>query len=913
MLLGRTKELARIDEVLAEAAAGHSSALVVRGEAGVGKTSLLAYASAEAASTLRLRARGIESESEIAFSGLLDLLRPVVDLMESLPGPQYAALAGALAMGPPVGGDRFTIYAACLGLLASAAERSPVTVLVDDLQWLDPSSSEALLFAARRFEAEEIAMIFTVREGERDLDIAGLDELMLPGLDAGDARLLLEAHTVGPISPAVADLLIKETRGNPLALNEVVRVLKPEHLSGKRALELPLPVGPSLEKALLARIEGFPRETRQVLLVAAASDNGAMDEVVAALKDLDLDRDALDAAEEVGIVRIDDGRLAFDHPLMRSAVYHGAAIAERRRCHRALADSILRADRRAWQLAAASDVPDEEIAVALEEAASDASARGGYAAAAAALEKAARLTPDDVARARRLLAAASSYYLAGRSAHPLELLEEALAFSSDSILRADIQHVRGTVLFLSGAPFVAADLLASEAEAIAAASPDKAVLMLADASFAYHFTSRVPLGVGTAQRAFDLAPEGPLRAAAGLNLAAAILLEGRLEESSLLFERYIPAVDMMPPPMVWRSKAFVAQSIAWLGEYERAQALVDSSISSVRLAGAPAPLPYALAVDCEVRYRTGDWARAYASGTEGARLGFETGQEAMAACNLITVGRIYAARGQAEEALATGAQALELTDRLRTESLRVYIASFLGLLELTRGRAESAVEHLETARRTGSASGLKNPDVVHFWADLVEALLQAGRLEEARKTSEQLASYAEMSGSALTRAFAARCRGLLDDTFEPGFQEALQHHELSANPYEKARTLLLYGERLRRSNRRAEARERLRAARTIFAGLEATPWAQRAEAELAATGERLQRAAPTGSVRLTPQELQVALAVAAGATNREAASALFLSPKTIEFHLSNVYSKLGIRSRSALAARVAEGALAQPE
>ena len=907
MLLGRAVELARIDEVLDEARRGRSHALIVRGEAGVGKTALLRHAYDQADGALRLSARGIETESEIAFAGLADLLRPLTDLIQTLPDPQAAALAGALAIGPPVAGDRFTICTACLGVLAAAAETSPVAVVVDDLQWLDPPSTEALLFVARRVEAEGIAMVFSVREGEGGLDTSGLEELVLGGLDEDAARRLLTERTSVRLAPEVARALIKETRGNPLALIELLRVLEPAELSGRRALPAPLPVGPRLEAALVRRIEGLPDPARAALLVAAASDTGAMDEIAAALVALRIPRLALDVAEEAGVAVISDGRLEFGHPLMRSAVYHGASMPERRKAHHALAHAIARPDRRAWQLAAAADTPDESVAQALEEAAAEASARSGYAAAAAALEKAARLTPSEPERARRLLAAAASFHLAGRSAQASELLEEALVFAIDPLLRAEIQHLRGTVLLLSGGPSLAADLLTHEADMIAASAADKAALMLGDAAFAYQLTARVAQSRKAAQQGFEIASRGPVKAMAGIYLAAALVLDGELEEASHLLDGCLPGLDSIEPPAVWQVKAFVSQTSGWMGRYDLAEDLVHDSVVAARLAGAPAPLPYALAVSCEVHYRTGDWTRALADGTEGARLGMETGQEPMAACNLITVGRIYAARGQAEDALATATRATEMTERLGTESLRVYIQSLLGLLEIGLGRGEAAVAHLEKARAAADASGLKNPDVVHFWGDLVEAYLLTGRPTDAWDVTVELERRAKAAGGALALAVAERCCGMLKDEFEAHLQGALRYHETSANPFEKGRTHLAYGERLRRANRRVDARPHLHAARKLFEGLGAAPWIKRAERELKATGERVARSPEAQPVELTPQEFQVALAVAGGATNRAAAASLFLSPKTVEFHLSNVYSKLGLRSRAELAARAARG------
>ncbi|MFP5298283.1 MAG: helix-turn-helix transcriptional regulator [Actinomycetota bacterium] len=909
MLVGRKDERAAIDATLDRATGGRSSVLVLRGEPGIGKSALLGYAWDNASTLTRLRAKGIESESEIAFSGLLDLLRPVVDSIDRLPEPQRASLSGALALSPAMPGDRFTIYAACLGLLAIAAEAGPLAVVIDDLQWLDPPSAEALLFAGRRLEAEGVAMFITLRTGEGDWDLSTFEALDLSGLTTDEAVELIHRQAPHPVDPGVAERLATETRGNPLALTEIVRSFDPEALAGGNGIATPISPGPTLQKALARRTVGLPTETREALALAAASDTGAMEEITAALDALGKHRSDLDPAEDMGIFAITDGTLEFSHPLLRSAIYHQAPTKLRRSLHAALATVVERQDRRAWHLAVSAESPDETIAEALEEAATDASARSGYAAAAAALEKAARLSPEDEDRARRLHSAAVTYHLGGRFGHPLELLQEAEASTSDPVLRAQIHHLQGKILTLSGDPFTAAELLEARGDALVSEDPEKACLMLADASFAFHFTSRVERGIATARRAYAIAQEGPLEVWAGLNLAAAVLLRNGSAEARDLFEKYRPALDLVPPPDVWSIKAFVAQASGWAGEYDEADRLLEEAVTGARMAGAPAPLPYALAVACEVRYRMGDWARAFADGTEGARLGYETGQEAMAACNLITVGRIHAARGQVEDAHRTASEALQLTERLRTESLRVYIASFEGLLDLGMGNVREAVEELELARQLGASSGLANPEVVHLWADLVDAYLMAGLTEEAEETTVEIERYAA-GGTLLTNAFAARCRAMLSEDPETYFERALRYHEDAFNPYEKARTLLVYGERQRRGGNKKDARVRLREARRIFRSLGAAPWIRRADSELAATGEKVGRPPAQGGTRLTPQELQVALAVADGATNREAAAALFLSPKTVEFHLSNVYSKLGLRSRVELATRVAEGGLA---
>jgi DNA-binding CsgD family transcriptional regulator len=911
MLLGREAELARIDAALDEARRGRSYTLVIRGEPGIGKTSLLRAAAERADSFVKLTARGIQSESTIAFSGLADLFRPVVEKTEELPPPQAFALRGALGLGPPMPSDRFMICAAVLAAIGSAGDDAPVAVLVDDLQWLDDPSAEALLFAARRLQAEGVTMVFTVREGEADaLDIEDLDELPLRGLNDDAARELLgrRSRSGTPIASDVADRLVETSGGNPLALSELPAILDNRQLSGEEPLEDPLPLGQRLERALLHRVEPLPEETRRGLVVAAASDTGAVDEIRRGLAALGINSDVLEIAEDAGVVKLTDGHLVFAHPLLRSAVYHSQPPPWRRKVHRALAESVSQQARRAWHLAAATAEPDEEVAAALHEAAVDARNRSGYATAAATFAKSARLTPDEGVRPVRLLEAGLSAHLGGRSRRALELLEEALGYDPDPELRAEIQHLRGIIQTLSGVSFEAPAMLMEEAERIGEIAPDKASLMMTDATFACQLTARVNLGVSAARRALNLAQAGLSKALAGLALGIGLILQGEPAAAITLLDENRHVLESGDPAVAIRGMhTSIGHAYEWVDRYEDAETILAQTVSLARSFGAPAPLPYALAASCEVHYRTGDWVGARAEGLESMQLGEQTGQEPMVAAALVTLGRLDAAQGRSDDANATARRVLEITDRLRTESLRVYVAAFLGLLELGLDNMNAAVDHLLQTRELARASGLRHPGVVRFGGDLVEALLLAGQTGEARDALQELEAQATSTGSEWAAAAAARGRGLMEEAFSPHFERAIEHHDGSGDPFDRARTLLRYGERLRRANQRAEARGPLRSALEIFERLEADPWSAKARGELAATGERVRPRTEVASQTLTPQELQVARVVAQGATNREAASSLFLSAKTIEFHLSNVYAKLGLRSRSELAAFMAAG------
>src|SRR4051794_14009234 len=423
MLVGREPECARIDRVLAEARRGVSGALAVHGEPGIGKSALLAYAIHRAEGMTVLRARGVESESELPFAGLGDVLRPLVDRLGAVPAPQAAAVRAALALGPPVIGDRFAVAAGTLSLLAAAAEDRPLLAAVDDVHWLDGPSREALLFAARRLQAEGVVLLLAGRDGVGWLAGTELAEIRLGGLDERAAGELLAHHSHARPPAAVVQALCEATTGNPLGLVESCRLLDDAQLAGREPLPTPLPVSQSLERAFLGEVAQLPAPTRSALLVAALCESPALTEIDTALARLGLPTDALEAAEDRGLVRIDEAALRFRHPLVRAAVCHAGAPAERRRIHRALAETLTEqrsCERHAWHLAAAATGPDEQVAAALEEAALNAQRRSGHAAAARAFERAAQLTPAPEPRARRQLHAAGEAQLAGRIDHAAE-------------------------------------------------------------------------------------------------------------------------------------------------------------------------------------------------------------------------------------------------------------------------------------------------------------------------------------------------------------------------------------------------------------------------------------------------------------------------------------------------------------
>ena len=911
-LLGRDTECRRIHEAIAAAASGHSNVLVIRGEAGIGKTALLRDAAERAASMTILRARGIESESELAFAALGDFLRPALERMRSIPEPQGDALAGALALGPATSGDRFAICAATLSLIAATAESAPVLGLIDDAQWLDTSSAEALLFAARRLDSEGVALLFAVREGERGpFESTGLDEVVLHALDEEDAVTLLARRVHPPPSPEVAARLAEATGGNPLALVEIPTVLSPSQLAGKEPLEEPLPVTQILQRAFLNQIEALPDDTQTALLVAAASETGKLDEIVLALGVLGIPGTALDAAEEGRLLSIEDGLVEFRHPLLRAAVYHEAPAGAREAAHRALAETS--GEARAWHLAAAAPDLDEEVASALEEAALDARGRGGHAEAALALERAARLTADNEERARRLFESADDSRIAGQADRALALLDEALVLSTDPHTRARIQHLRGAVEMWYGKPREAYRLLVNEAPRVAELDPAKASRMLTDASWACFMAADIAAGLETAERAQSVS-EGAgestqIHAAAVLGLG--LLLNGQARQALPLLARFEPLLEAVDFERV-RQLSIPAQALTWIEEYDLGRGLLRRMIEAARERSALGFLPYALASLSELDYRTGNMAAAYAGAGEAIRIAKETGQDTTHGFGLVCAARVEAVQGREDACREHAATALEIAPH-GIGAIPAYALSTLALLELGAGRSDETIALLEQLASRAEAVGLGEPAVIQWAPDLIEAYVRAGRDDEARAALEVFEAQAEQTGRNWALAASARCRGLLAgaDELDAYFARATELHRTTPTPFELARSELCFGEQLRRHGRRVDARQPLRSALEAFEQLGAEAWAERARVELGASGETARRRDPAAAGQLTPQELQVALVVSQGATNREAGAALFLSPKTIEAHLGRIYRKLDVRSRTELARLLAaEGALA---
>ncbi len=907
MLFGREAECAAVDALLTGARVGNAGALSFVGDPGLGKSALLAYALSRADGFRVLTTTGVESESSLAFGGLLDLLRPVLDRLAKIPWPQQRAIAGALALGPPTPADRFSVGAATLSLLATAAEAEPLLLVVDDAQWVDAPTLDAVLFAVRRLRREVIATLLAVRTGtDTGPDTAGLTTLTLHGLPEAAGLALLAARANRSMDVEVARALVSATGGNPLALLETAQALSDAQLAGAEPLPDPIPAA-GAERAFSHRLARLREPTRRALTLAAAAGSEPRAVVEAAAARLGVDIAVLDATEAGDLVAMSGDRFDFRHPLIRSAVYHSASGAERRAVHRALAtviDGRAAGQRRSTHLAASATGPDESVAAELAAAAGEAESRGGYVAAATTYERSATLTPEPATATGRRLAAAAAAQLGGRYAYALGLLDAALSTADDPLTRGRIQRARGGIIMMTAAPMAAHRLFVDEADRVCVHDPDLAAAMLVDAALAAFQAGAISTAVDVSARAEQLAVTESTRQAAALVACDSLVLAGRPQRARRIVEDLRHARPDFTSASTFLAMHPYTQMCLWLEEYDLAASLAETVISAARQQSLLSPLPYLLAVRSELQFRLGNWLAARADAQEAIELARLSGQEAGITLGLVCLARVDAGQGRFEDASATVIEATALADRLGIHSIHVYAGSVLGLLELGRGDAAAAVRYLQQTTQRLKPTGMNHPCVVQWAPDLIEAYLWTRQRTEATAQLRILKHQAEVTDCSWARATAARCTGMLAESedFDAAFRDALAEHEATPTPFESARTRLRYGERLRRVGRIAAARSELHAAQVIFERLGALPWATKCRDELRATGERVQQAEPHAAGHtLTAQELKIALTVAQGATNRETAAALFLSPKTVEFHLGNVYRKLSLRSRTELA------------
>jgi DNA-binding CsgD family transcriptional regulator len=912
-VLGRETELAQLSELLESARGGRGGALAIRGDPGVGKTLLLAAAVDSAGDFLVLSVAGVQSESDLAFGALSTLLRPVLSGIGGLPRVQADSLGAAVGLASSAHVERLACNAGVVSLLAASAAERPVLVVADDLQWCDAGSREVILFAARRMQSDPVAFVFTVREGDAGTPLnTGLPELRLEGLPEASA-LELVARSAGDVSPAVARRLWSQTAGNPLALVEIPRNLSAEQRTGRAALDEPLPVGRRLEDSFAARVAALPAATRQALLVAATSYTGAADTIQEALAILDLAPTALDAAEEDGLLTITAGSLTWRHPLVRSAIYHVASAPARRAAHTALAEVGGQArlpDHRAWHLATAAAAPAEDIAAELEEVALEAARRGAPETALRALDRAARLTPSESERARREVAGADLALAVGRWDEALELLEQARGRSDDPLLRAHGERIRAHVEMLRGSPHAAHGRLVAIAEAMQDIDRALAASAMTEAVLAQTMTGPVPAYRATAERAYALARPvgGEVEAMAAVALGCGLLLSGETDAGLELFERYGSIVEK---PEVWLTAPELPGMYACLHasieRFDTAERLFEAMVASARDQGAVRALPYPLSGRALVDLELGRWPAALAGAEEAVELSREMVGGAMLASSLAALAQVEASMGRTEQTRAHAAESLALCKQLNAWAVEPEPVLALASLALSLGDHETAVG-VWSQTTVDIREWVLEPGWEHLDDVMIEASVRAGRLGQAERELDDLQQKASRTGRTWAHAVAARCRGLLAPAAEidEHFVNALEWHAQAPLPFARARTELCYGERLRRARRRSDAREQLVRASATFHALGATIWAQRAERELAAAGySRRTPAEHSPWAELTAAETRVAQVIVEGATYDEAASALFVSPRTVESHLRQIYRKVGVRSRSELTRRLA--------
>jgi DNA-binding CsgD family transcriptional regulator len=900
MLVGRHAECARLESLIDATRSGSGGALVLRGVPGAGKSALLDFAAERAEGFTVLRGGGTPGEAEVAFAGLLDVLRPVVDRVAELPRPQRAALGGALGLVPPaVERDRFLVGAAVLSLLMRASAERPVLACVDDAHWLDTPSLDALLFASRRLAGSPVGVILAARdEPHQALDAPRLEELAVRALER-EPTGVLASSLIGRVPDAGVEAIFRRTQGLPLAITEWSRLGDTEE-----AVATPVPISRLVERAYARSAEAASEQVRALLLVAAADDSGVLSTVLAAAERLGIPATAVEGAEELGLLEVADGRIRFRHPLVRSAIYQSAAAPLRRRAHRALGACLSgewQADRRAWHRAAGVVGADEEVAADLAAMAERTRARSGYAVAARALARAAQLTPAPERRAARAIAAADAFWRAGRGSRAEQLLTGVLAETRDPTLRADAEHLLGRLTHFGGDPLAARDILVAGALRVEHEDRERAADLMASALYASYFCGRPALLRETAATAARLAASSAgvdVDARLSAMTGAALTIGKRL----LAAEPYLRRSIELATPAEPDALVYAAESHGWLCEYHAARDVAVHALDAAQELGAPGAVAFASALVAEFQATLGELDAAGAEWTETIRRGAETEQGHVMAWSRLQLGYIAANRKGDEEARRLVDSARESNEPLWYSGAGG-AAWVLGTSALARGDGETAVAVLADTDLDVSQAAYSPWPV---GADLVEAYVRAGRPALAAAALDELAAHAHQTWA---RAALGRAQGMAagEDAFDAPLERSATAFARLGVPLEEARSRLCHGERLRRAGRRVQARAQLRGALALFERMRCDPWVERTERELRASGETLRARGPGRPVdQLTPQELQVATLAAAGLSNKEAAARLFLSVKTIEAHLHRTYRKLGVRSRTELAPLLAE-------
>jgi DNA-binding CsgD family transcriptional regulator/tetratricopeptide (TPR) repeat protein len=909
-LRGRRDECAVLDRVLADARSGQSQVLVLRGDAGIGKSALLEHLVERAEGGRIARAAGVESQMELAFAGLHQLCAPMLGHLDRLPGPQRDALAIAFGLSTGSAPDRFLVGLAVLSLLAEVAEDDPLVCVVDDAQWLDRVSAQTLAFVARRLLAERVALVFAVRSSvlePGDDPLVGLRELVVEGLRDDDARALLDSVVLGRVDERVRDRVVAEARGNPLALLELPRGLTAAELAGGFGRPDARTLVSQIERSFLRRIATLPAAPRRLLLVAAAEPVGDVALLRRAAQRLDIGPDAAVAAEASGLIEFAT-RVRFRHPLVRSAAYRAADPAERREVHRALAEATdpgSDAERRAWHRAHAAVEPDEDVAGELARCADQAQARGGVAAAAAFLRRATGLTPDPATRGARALAAAQATFEAGDPDAALELVAAAEMSQLDELQHGSLARLRGQIAFARRRGGEAMPLLLDAAARLAGVDDGQAREAYLEAIGSVVFAGR--LGergalrkVAEAARAAPRGPRPPRLVDTLLDGLTTRFAEGYVEGAPVLNRALVAfrqeAGGDEDDVMRWLWLTWLAAGDMW--DDETWHELTTRAVRRARETGALHFLPLALTYRAVVHVHAGEFEVAAALVEESTAILDVTGNSYLGYARML----LQAWRGDATTPAAVGAAAERAStwNEGRATGGRHYVNALLyngfGQYQAALASAEQACEHDDLG-------------IFGFaLAELVEAGARAGAPEAAAAALRQLEQRATASGTDWALGVLARSRALLSDgeAAESLYREAIERLARSRVAVDLARTHLVYGEWLRRENRRRDAREQLRTAHEMLHRFGADAFAERARRELVATGESVRQRTVEARQVLTAQETQIARLAGEGKTNPEIGAELFISPRTVEWHLRKVFTKLGVDSRKKLRAALAD-------
>lgn len=882
-----------------------SGSALLLGEPGLGKTALLDEASAAAADFLVLTTSGVESESGISFGGLHRLLRPVADRRRSLPPSQVVELEAALGMGGGAGGDRFLLCVAVLSLLSEVARDAPVLCRVDDAHWLDEPSLDALAFAARRLDAEGVVLLFAAREqygedNQRPM-LPGIPLLRLAPLDERAGRELIDAFAPDGLAESVRASVLRGAAGNPQAMIELVEALGATQSAEESLLPVALPADSTLLRAYRDQLRRLPEGTQRLLQVVAADEEIDTDTLLRAATADGLDVSALEPAERSGLLRVQGNTVSFRHPLIRSAIYQSASLGRRRAVHAALACALTEDRhrvRRVWHRAVAASGPDDGLADELCGAAAVARRRGEYAASSLAFERAAQLRVTGDAKAGDLIAGARDAWLAGGAQRARALLRRAVPIAASTEVRGRAEFLRGDIELRDGDALEARRTLLEAAEKLVPHDRELALRALMRAGQASSFAGDLATYAEIARRAGELrAGTDPPRLAlifeyftgtvaasrgdhqtARTALGRVVQLAGVLDESSVL---------------TWASIAALLG-----GDAAAARGLAARAVALARDRGGVASVPQALEALVYAELSTAQYLSALPNALEGLRLAEETGQDNCATGHLAALALLAAVLGDEEScrsrARAAGTRATAHGLGLAA-SLSVWAEAFL---DQSVGHSASAAQRLRTLTRPGAGPShfvVRVLTIPHF----VEAAVRSGDAAGARCALVAYDRFAHASGNPEWLALSARSHALLAEggAAEEHFQEALRLHATGHSDFERARTELLLGNALRRRRRPARAREHLHSALETFQRFAARLWCDQVRAELRATGESLRPAERPVTDQLTPQQLQIARFVAEGKTNREVAAHLFVSPRTVDHHLRNIFTRLGIRSR----------------